>query len=236
MKEYATEQIRNVALVGHEGGGKTSLVEALLYTTGAISRMGKVVDGSTISDYDEDEKARQLSINTTLVPVEFDNHKINIMDAPGYTDFQGEVKNAVRVSDCVLVAVDAVAGPEVGTELAWQFAEEFQQPIIVVVNKINRENAGFDRTLEAMRKRFPAYKFIPVMLPIGEGPAFKGVINALTQKAYYGTGADRSDLPAEYVDSTAAAHVALVEAAAEATDELINKYFETQELSFEEIR
>ncbi len=129
MKEYATEQIRNVALVGHQGAGKTSLVEALLYTTGAISRMGKVVDGSTISDYDEDEKGRQLSINTTLVPIEFDNHKINLLDAPGYTDFQGEVKNAVRVSDCVLVAVDAVAGPEVGTELAWQFADEFNQPL-----------------------------------------------------------------------------------------------------------
>src|SRR5262249_13682338 len=236
MKEYTTEQIRNVALVGHQGAGKTSLVEALLFTTGAISRMGKISDGTTVSDFDEDEKSRQLSIGTSLVPIEFNDHKINLLDTPGYTDFQGEAKNAVRVCDCVLVAVDAVAGPEVGTELAFQFAEEFLQPIIVVVNKINRENASFERVVEALHTRFPAYKFIPVILPIGEGPAFKGVINALTQKAYYGTGAERSDLPAEYVDSTAAAHLALVEAAAEATDELINKYFETQELSFEEIR
>ncbi len=236
MKEYATEQIRNVALVGHQGAGKTSLVEALLYTTGAISRMGKVVDGSTISDYDEDEKGRQLSINTTLVPIEFDNHKINLLDAPGYTDFQGEVKNAVRVSDCVLVAVDAVAGPEVGTELAWQFADEFNQPLIVVVNKINRENANFQGTVDALRTRFPEYKFIPVLLPIGEGSAFKGVINVLTQKAYYGTGAERTEPPSEMADEISAAHLALIEAAAEANDELINKYFETQELSFEEIR
>ncbi|HLY29307.1 MAG TPA: GTP-binding protein, partial [Aggregatilineales bacterium] len=236
MKEYTTEQIRNVALVGHQGAGKTSLAEALLFTTGAITRMGSISDGTTASDFDEDEKARQLSINTALLPIEFDNHKINLLDTPGYTDFQGEVKNAVRVSDCVLVAVDAVAGPEVGTELAWQFADEFNQPIIVVVNKINRENASFQRTVDALHTRFPDYKFIPVMLPIGEGPAFKGVINALTQKAYYGTGAERTEPPAEMLEQIKAAHLTLIEAAAEATDELINKYFETQELTFDEIR
>ncbi len=236
MKEYTTEFIRNVALVGHQGAGKTSLVEALLFTTGAISRMGKIGEGSTVSDFDEDEKSRQLSINTALVPVEFNDHKINILDTPGYTDFQGEVKNAVRVCDCVLVAVDAVAGPEVGTELAWQFADEFNQPLIVVINKINRENANFQRALDALHTRFPDYKFIPVLLPIGEGPAFKGVINVLTQKAYYGTGAERSEPPAEMVDDISTAHLTLVEAAAEATEDLMNKYFETSELSFEEIR
>ena len=236
MREYTTEQIRNVALVGHQSAGKTSLVEALLFTTGAISRMGKIAEGSTLSDFDEDEKSRQLSITTALVPIEFDNCKINLLDTPGYTDFQGEVKNAIRVSDCVLVAVDAVAGPEVGTELAWQFADEFNQPLIVVVNKINRENANFQRTIDALHNRFPDYKFIPVLLPIGEGPAFKGVVNVLTQKAYFGTGAERTDPPAELAAQITAAHLTLVEAAAEASDELINKYFETQELSFEEIR
>jgi elongation factor G len=236
MKEYTTEFIRNIALVGHQGAGKTSLVEALLLTTGAISRMGKISEGSTVSDFDEDEKSRQLSINTALIPIEFQDHKLNLLDTPGYTDFQGEAKNAVRVCDCVLVAVDAVAGPEVGTELAWQFADEFNQPLIVVINKINRENASFQRTLDAMRTRFPDYKFIPVLLPVGEGPAFKGVINVLTQKAYYGTGADRTEPPAEMVDDITAAHLALVEAAAESSEELMNKYFETEELSFDEIR
>jgi elongation factor G len=236
MKEYTTEQIRNVALVGHQGAGKTSLVEALLFTTGAISRMGKVTDGSTVSDFDEDEKGRQLSINTSVIPIEFENTKINLLDVPGYTDFQGEMQNAIRVSDCVLVAVDAVAGPEVGTELAWKYADEFNQPIIVVVNKINRENANYQRTIDQLHTRFPEYKFIPVLLPVGEGPAFKGVINVLTQKAYYGTGAERTEPPAEMVDQITEAHLKLVEAAAEATDELINKYFETQELTFDEIR
>src|SRR5262249_55289461 len=216
MKEYDSEHMRNVALVGHQGAGKTSLVEALLFTTGAVTRMGKVVEGTTVSDYDEDEKGRQLSISTSIVPIEFDNHKINLLDAPGYTDFQGEVKNAIRVSDCVPVAVDAVAGPEVGTELAWQFADEFNQPIIVVVNKINRENASFQRTVDALHTRFPEYKFIPVLLPIGEGPAFKGVINVLTQKAYYDTGAERSEPPAEMLDQIQAAHLTLIEAAAAA--------------------
>ncbi len=236
MKEYTTEFIRNVALVGHQGAGKTSLTEALLFTAGNTTRMGKIAEGTTLSDYDEEEKARQLSISTSLIPIEFQDHKINLLDTPGYTDFQGEVKNAVRVCDSVLVVVDAVNGPEVGTELAWQFADEFNQPILVVINKINRENASFTRTLEALHVRFPDYKFIPVLLPIGEGSDFKGVINVLTQKAYYGTGAERSEPPAELLPEIEKAHLALVEAAAESSNELVEKYFETQTLSFEEIR
>ena len=238
MKDYLTEQIRNVALAGHQGAGKTSLSEALLFSTGAVTRIGHVTDGSTVSDYDEDERTRHLSIGTSLLPLEFNGCKINLLDTPGYPDFQGEVRNAIRVSDCVLIAVDAVAGPEVGTELAWEAAHEFNQPIIIVINKINRENASFERTLDSLRQRFPGYKFVPSMLPIGQGSAFKGVINVLTRKAYYGAGADdqRQDAPPEMADQIAAAHIALIEAAAEASDALINKYFETQELSFEEVR
>ncbi|GAB4553848.1 MAG: elongation factor G [Anaerolineae bacterium] len=236
MKEYTTEFIRNVAVAGHQGAGKTSLIEALLFTAGNTTRMGKISEGNTISDYDEDEKSRQLSINTTLVPVEFQDHKINLLDTPGYTDFQGEVKNAIRVCDSVLVVVDAVAGPEVGTEIAWQVADEFNQPILVVINKINRENANFQRTIDALHVRFPEYKFIPVLLPIGEGADFKGVLNVLTKKAYYGTGDKREEPPANEVERLEAAHLALVEAAAEASNELVEKYFETQTLSFDEIR
>jgi elongation factor G len=236
MKEYTTEQLRNIALVGHQGAGKTSLVEALLYNTGAVNRLGRVEEKTTVSDWDEDEKERGLSLSTSLIPIEFNDHKINILDTPGYTDFQGEVKNAIRVADSVLVVVDAVAGVEVGTELAWSYAEAYQQPIIVTINKMDRDNADFDGTLANLRERFPNYKFIPVMLPVGQQADFKGVVNLLTMKAYYGTGADRSDMPADMADAAEEARMVLTEAAAEADDQLIEKYFEEGTLSNEEIR
>ncbi|MAS32954.1 MAG: elongation factor G [Anaerolineaceae bacterium] len=236
MKEYASENIRNVALVGHQSAGKTSLVEALLYNTGAINRLGRVEEGNTVSDWTDEEKERGLSLSTSLVPVEFNDTKVNVLDTPGYTDFQGEMKNAIRVADSVIVVVDAVSGVEVGTELAWEYAEAYQQPIIVTINKMDRENASFEQTLAQLKERFPAYKFIPVMLPIGAEQDFKGVINLLTMKAYYGAGADRSDLPAELQDTAEAARIELVEAAAEADDKLIQKYFDEGDLTNEEIR
>jgi elongation factor G len=236
MKEYATENIRNVALVGHQGSGKTSLVEALLYNTGAINRLGKVEEGNTVSDWDEEEKSRGISLSTSLIPVEFEDHKINILDTPGYTDFQGEVKNAIRVADTVIVVVDAVAGVEVGTELAWEYAKAYQQPIIVVIDKMDRENADFDSALNNLREVFEDYKFIPVMLPIGKEADFKGVVNLLTMKAYYEAGKDRSDLPDDMAEVAEAARLELVEAAAEADDQLLEKYFAEEELTNEEIR
>jgi elongation factor G len=236
MKEYTTEKLRNVALVGHQGSGKTSLVEALLYNTGAINRLGKVEEGNTTSDWDEEEKTRGISLSTSLLPVEFEDHKINILDAPGYTDLQGEVKNAIRVADAVVVVIDAVSGVEVGTELAWEYARVYQQPIIVVINKMDRENADFDSALSNLRETFPEYKFIPVMLPVGAQADFKGVVNLLTMKAYMGPGKDRSDLPDDMADVAEAARLELVEAAAEADDELLEKYFAEEELTNEEIR
>lgn len=238
MKEYTTEFIRNVALVGHQSSGKTSLVEALLYNTGAINRLGKISERNTVSDWDEDEKERGLSLSTSLVPIEFMNCKINVLDAPGYVDFQGEVKNAIRVADAVVVVVDAVAGVEVGTELAWEYAKAYLQPIIVVINKMDRENASFENTLEDLRATFSDYKFIPVMLPIGAEANFKGVINVMTQKAYYDEGSDakRKDLAPEMAEAVAKAHTELIEAAAEADTELMEKYFSTGELTSEEIR
>jgi elongation factor G len=236
MKEYASENIRNVALVGHQGAGKTTLVEALLYNTGAITRLGRVEEGNTVSDWTDDEKERGLSLSTSLIPIEFNDTKINVLDAPGYTDFQGEVKNAIRVADSVIVVVDAVAGVEVGTELAWEYAEAYQQPIIVTINKMDRENADFNATLAQLKERFPAYKFIPVMLPIGAEQDFKGVINLVTMKAYYDAGAERSELPADMVEIAQEAHTTLVEAAAEADDALIEKYFAENDLTNEEIR
>ncbi len=236
MKEYTTEFLRNVALVGHQSAGKTSLVEALLYNTGAINRLGRVEEANTVSDWDDDEKERGLSLSTSLIPIEFNDHKINILDTPGYTDFQGEVKNAIRVADSVIVVVDAVSGVEVGTELAWDYAKVYQQPIIVTINKMDRDNASFENTLNNLKDRFPEYKFIPVMLPIGEEGNFKGVINLLTMKAYYDAGAERSDLPTELEEWAEASRMELVEAAAEADDQLIEKYFTEGTLTNEEIR
>ncbi|MDX2163160.1 MAG: elongation factor G [bacterium] len=236
MKEYASDRLRNVALVGHQGAGKTSLVEAMLFNTGAITRLGRIEEKSTVSDWDEDERERGLSLTTSLVPIEFSDVKINILDAPGYPDFQGDVKNAIRVADSVFVVVDAVSGVEVGTQLAWEYAEAYQQPIVVTINKMDRENADFERTLQQLKDNFPEYKFIPVMIPIGAEAQFKGVVNLLTMKAYYQEGKDRSELPADMQASAEAARTTLVEAAAEADDKLIEKYFAEGSLTPEEIR
>lgn len=236
MKEYTTDLLRNVALVGHQGAGKTSLAESLLFNTGAVTRMGKVEEGNTVADFDEDERSRTLSIYSSLLPIEFDGHKINIIDAPGFVDFQGEAKNAVRVADAAVVVVDAVAGPEVGTELAFDFAREFHLPAMVVINKMDRENANFNQALSAMRQRFPNYRFVPVMLPIGAQADFSGVVNVLTQKAYKGAGKDASDLPGDMADELEMARLELIEAAAESDDALMEKYFETETLSDDEIK
>ena len=236
MKEYQTENIRNVALVGHQGSGKTSLVEALLYATGATTRMGHISESNMVSDWDDEEKGRGLSLSTSLAPVEFEGVKINVLDTPGFTDFQGELKNAILAADSVIVVIDAVAGVEVGTELAWEYARLSEQPIMAVINKMDRENADYEGVLEQLRTQFDDYKFIQIMLPIGRQAEFRGVANALTQKAYFGAGADRADLPEEYADALEEAHMQLMEAAAEADDDLLEKYFEDETLSFDEIR
>ena len=236
MKAYKTEDIRNVALVGHQSCGKTSLVEAMLFSTGATTRMGHISEQNMVSDWDDEERERGLSLSTSLVPVEFNDVKINVLDTPGFTDFQGELKNAILVADSVVVVVDAVSGVEVGTELAWEYARASEQPIMVVINKMDRENADFEGVLEQLRSQFEDYKFISVMLPLGDQPAFSGVGNALTQKAYLGDGAAPSELPAEYADALEEANMELMEAAAEADDELLEKYFEEETLSFDEVR
>ncbi len=236
MKEYTTDKLRNVALVGHQGSGKTSLVEAMLYNTGAITRLGRIEEKNTVSDWDEEEKERGLSLTTSLVPIEFNDVKINMLDAPGYPDFQGEVKNAIRVADSVFVVVDATSGVEVGTQLAWEYAEVYQQPIVVTINKLDRENSSFERTLQSLKDAFPEYKFIPVMIPIGEEADFRGVVNLLTMKAYLAEGKERSELPPEMLEAAEAARTVLIEAAAEADDKLIEKYFAEGNLTPEEIR
>jgi elongation factor G len=235
MKDYGTENLRNVVLLGHGSAGKTSLAEAMLFDSGAINRMGEVENGTTVADFDEEEIRRHISLNLALVPVEWEGCKINVLDTPGYTDFVGEVKSAVRAADLALILVDAVAGVEVGTELAWSYADEQGLPRMVVVNKMNRENASLERTLEALRGAF-GENFVPVHLPVGAAGEFAGVVDLVGMKALMETEGKVTEIPDNLTGQAEEARTQLIEAAAEADDELIVKYLEGEELTDEEIQ
>lgn len=237
MKEYTTEFLRNIALVSHGGAGKTMLAEAFLHATGATTRLGKVEDGTTASDYDEEEQRRQISIYSSLIPVEHRDHKINIIDAPGYTDFVGEAISALSVADGAIILVDAVSGVEVGTELAWRYTEEFKLPRFFLINKMDRDNADFEKTYSVLEEfvRSHGKRAIKVHLPIGEKQNFKGVVDIIGMKAYMGDGNTTVDIPAELKEAAEAAHFTLVEAAAEGEDELMEKYLESGSLTDEEM-
>lgn len=235
MKDYHTEQLRNVVLLGHGSSGKTTLAEAMLYTSGAINRMGVVEEGTTVPDYDEEERRRHISLNLALVPVEWKGHKVNVLDTPGYTDFVGEVKSAVRVADAALIVVDAISGVEVGTELVWKFAEEHDLPRLVVINKINRENVDLDRTLQALEETFQE-NFVLTQLPIGVGEDCAGVVDLVNMRALMGAEGKVADIPAHVADQAEDARFQLMEAAAEADDELIMKYLEGESLTEAEVQ
>jgi len=235
MKDYATGQLRNVVLLGHGSAGKTSLAEAMLFTSGAINRMGRVEDGTSVADFDEEEVHRHISLNLAVAPVEWAGCKINVLDTPGYTDFVGEVKSAVRVADLALILVDAVSGVEVGTELVWNFAEEQALPRMIVVNKMNRENANLNRALAALRETFDK-NFVPIQLPIGAEAKFSGVVDLIKMQALMGPEGKTGEIPADMLAQAEEAHISLIEAAAEADDELIMKYLEGEDLTEEEIQ
>lgn len=235
MKEYATDRLRNVALISHGGGGKTSLAEAMLFVSGGLTRMGRVEEGNTVSDFEEEEIRRRLSLSTAVIPVEFQDHKLNLMDTPGYTDFIGEVVSALRVADGALVMVDSVAGVEVGTEIVWGYCDRLQVPRLLVVSKMDRENASFSRTLESARRLAPEANFIPAQLPMGEAHDFRGVIDLLAMQARPGDGKETAPIPADLQEQAAQARVTLVEAAAEGDDALLEKYLDGQELSAEDV-
>ncbi|MBT3713153.1 MAG: GTP-binding protein, partial [Anaerolineae bacterium] len=223
MKEYTTEFIRNVALVGHGSSGKTMMAEAFLHFSGAITRMGKVEDGSTASDFDDEEIRRTLSLYTSVLPVEHKKTKINFLDAPGYTDFVGEVISALSVSDGALVLVDSLAGVEVGTEIAWRYCDQFNLPRAVVVNKMDRDNANLKKVMTSLEE-FSATRLVRVQLPWGERGDFKGVIDLMSNNAYEGDGKTAVEIPAEYADAVEEARAELIEAAAEGDDALLEKY------------
>ncbi len=210
------------------------LVEAFLHSTGVTTRLGRIEDGTTASDFEDEEIRRGISLSTTLIPVEYKDHKINFLDTPGYTDFVGEVISALRVADAAVVVVDSVAGAEVGTEIAWSYSDEFNLPRFVVINKMDRENADFQKALASVREMTET-RLIPVQLPWGEKTDFKGVLDLLSMKAYSGAGESGEAIPAEFQDAVEEARMELVEAAAEGDDELLMKYLDGEELSATEV-
>ena len=237
MKEYTTEFIRNIALVSHGSAGKTMLAESFLHSTGATTRLGKIEDGTTISDYDEEEIRRKISIYTTVLPIEHRDHKLNVLDAPGFTDFVGEVISALSVADGAVVLVDSVAGVEVGTEIAWRYVDEFKLPRFVVINKLDRDNANFEKAYASIEEFAHARgeRLVKVQLPLGEKHDFKGVIDLISMKAFMADGKTATDIPAELLDAAKEAHGVLVEAAAEGEDTLLEKYLENGSLLDEEL-
>lgn len=235
MKEYKTESIRNITIASHSGAGKSMLAEALLFYTGAVNRMGKIEDGTTISDFDEEEQRRNISIYSSVLPVEYQDYKINLLDTPGYTDFLGEEISALHVSDGAVILVDAVAGIEVGTELAWHYSGELNIPRFVLINKMDRENANFKKILASFEE-LAEVRLLPLQLPWGEQSDFKGVIDLVEMKACKGVGEERVDIPDDYKAAAEEAHAAIIEAAAEGADDLMEKFFDQGILTADEIR
>jgi elongation factor G len=235
MKEYDTVAIRNVALAGHGGTGKTSLVEAMLFESGAIDRLGRVEDGSTASDFDPDEQKRHHSVSLSLLPIEWNGTKINVLDTPGFPDFVGEVDCAVRAADAVLITVDASAGAQVVTQTAWDAAVQADKPRAFFIGRIDRENADFGAALTSLQQAF-GDRCVALQWPIGAHETFEGVIDLVSMKAFMGEKATEAAVPADLAEIVAAQREKLVEAVAEADDDLIAKYLEGEELSEEEVR
>ncbi|MCH7835710.1 MAG: GTP-binding protein, partial [Chloroflexi bacterium] len=234
MKEYPPEKIRNVALIGHGSTGKTSLAEAMLFASGATTRLGRVEDGTTVSDWDPDEQKREFSVNLSVVPYEWNGQKVNVVDAPGYADFMGEAKCALRSADMALIVVCGASGVQVGTEFAWRFADEVSLPRAVFINRMDRENADFNATLGQLQANW-GQKCVPLQIPIGSQQALKGVVDLLTMKAYVGDKGEQQDVPAEVADEANARREKVIEAAAETDDALIEKYLGGEELTREEL-
>ncbi|MBX6351313.1 MAG: elongation factor G [Clostridia bacterium] len=225
--------VRNVALIGHGGTGKTSLAEALLFRTGATNRLGRVDDRTSLLDHDPDAQERRTTLALGLAPCAFAGTRLNLVDTPGYLDFAGEVRAALRVVESALLLVDAAAGVEVGTVLGWKAAEEAGRPRLLFVNRIDRENANFQRTLSALREAF-GERVVPLAWPLGEAGAFRGVVDLVLRRAFSAAKGGEAAEPAEPPPEAADWHKALVEAAAESDDELLEAYLEAGELAPED--
>ncbi|MGZ5442338.1 MAG: elongation factor G [Thermoanaerobaculia bacterium] len=239
MKVYSGSEIRNVAIVGHNDTGKTTLVSELLFNAGANTRMGRVEDGTTVTDFDPDEIERKHSISTAVAFAEWKDTKINLLDTPGFGIFIMEAKGALRVADAAAVVVSGVTGVEVTTEKVWKFTEEFALPRVVIVNKLDRERSSFSRTLDALQKKF-GKNVVPIQLPIGEEKDFTGIIDLVTMKAHVyaadGSGKfETTDIPANLKSEAEEWREKLIEKVAEGDDTLMEKFFEQGGLSQEDL-
>ncbi len=238
MKKYETSQLRNLCLISHGGAGKTTLAEAALFDAGVIDRFGKVDDGTSTMDFDTEEVRRKISINASIASVPWNDVKINIVDTPGYFDFVGEVKGALRIADSAVVVLDAVGGVEVGAELVWGYADEQNLARMIFINKMDRENANFANVLGKAKEMFDG-QIIPLQIPIGAEAAFKGIVDIVNLKAYvYSADGkfEEKEIPADLQGQVDEYREQLIEIAAEGDDELTMKYLEGEELTDEEVR
>jgi elongation factor G len=237
MKVYPTEAIRNLAVIGHGDAGKTQLVSSLLYVAGATPRWGKVDEGTTVTDYEEDSIARKITLNTALAHLDHRDTKLNFIDSPGYAAFVAHARPALRIADCAVVVVDGVKGVEVQTEKTWAYANEFMVPRVMVITKLDKEHADFGTALESAQNTF-SRAIIPFTLPIGKEKDFRGVVDVVHMKAYE-LGADGQakeiDIPSEGRDIVDKTRERLVELVAESNDQLMEKYFEQGTLDEEDI-
>ncbi len=239
MKVYEGKDIRNLVVIGHSHSGKTSLVSAMLYTGGATPKLGRVDDGSTVTDYDEEEISRQMTISTGIAPLEWQGCKFNLLDTPGFTMFAHEAKIAMGAAEAALVVVDGVAGVEVVTEKVWQYADEINLPRVIVVSRMDRERANHETALESLVNAF-GRQVVPVQLPIGSEKSLKGVVDLVTMKAYtYDMGGNgkgkEGPIPAELEAAAKEGHEKLVEIVAEGKDELMEEFFEKGTISEEHL-
>lgn len=234
MKTYKPDKIHNVVLLSHYGAGKTSLTESMLYMSGAINRLGSVDEGTSTSDYDPSEIAHNMSINLSLVPVEWKETKINILDVPGYADFAGEVSSATKVSNAAIVIVDAVSGIQVGTEKLWNTTNELKIPKVVLINKLDRENADFSQVVKSLQEKFGA-NCLPVHLPIGSGESFSGLVDLITMRGYEGKEGKEIDIPEAIIEHASTQKEKVIEAAVEVDDMLLTKYLDGETLSGSEV-
>ena len=234
MNAYTSEQLRNVVLLGHSGAGKTMLGEAMLFASGVTSRLGRVEDGNTVSDFDPEEHARTYSISLSMLPVEWAGQRLNIIDTPGYADFIGEVVSGLAAADSALITVDASSGIEAGAELAWDQAEARGLPRFIAVTRMDREHANFEQVLDEVRDRF-GVKVVPLAIPIGSADSFEGIVHLASGDARMGADATVGEAPAELADAIEAAREQLIESIAETDDELLELYLEGEDLPPERV-